>query len=75
MPIEPVSTFAEAPGGLREVRFDQANSPAAGELMRYALAGLTAVGAIGLLVSVMTADAGGTAANAGGVWADAGAAR
>ncbi len=33
LPIEPVRVFGDVPGGLRELRFDQANSPAAGELL------------------------------------------
>ena len=46
-----------------------------GEVVRYTLAGLTALGVAGLLAVVFTADAGGTSANAGGVWADAEVAR
>ncbi len=49
--------------------------PVAGEVVRYLLAGLTAAGIVGLLVSVFLADAGAPAANAGGVWADVGTAR
>ena len=41
-----------------------------GEGVRYVLAGLTAAGLAALAASVLLADPGGTAANAGGVWAE-----
>jgi NADH-quinone oxidoreductase subunit H len=43
---------------------------AVGEVVRYVLAGLTAVGLLGLAASVLVADAGAPRGNAGGVWAE-----